>query len=141
MREGYRQARVRETKFLMSFDVPRLNRRLALLLGVFIVLNCFDALTTLAAIKAGSAFMELNPIAAGLFNLSFAGFLVALTLKYIPVVPLVYATFLKEVPARPVAFRIVKVSALVALVAADIFYVGVVGSNVRTLATYYLGLG
>lgn len=125
----------------MSFDIFKLNKRLSILLAVFVLLNCFDALTTLVALKTGPAFVELNPLAAGLFGLSFGGFVVALTLKYIPVVPLLYATLLKESGSRPVAFRIVKVSAFVALVAADIFYMGVVGSNVKTLAVYYLRLG
>lgn len=137
MGERYKAARVRETRFIMSFDVPRLNKRLFLLLGLFIVLNFLDAFTTLLAIRAGPAFMELNPIAAGLFGLNFPGFSLALTLKYLPVVPLSYVTFLKNSESHPVAFRIVKVSAFVALVAADIFLLIVVGSNVRTLLAYY----
>ena len=141
MREGYRKARVRETKFLMSFDVSKLNGRLVILLSLFIALNCFDAITTLVAISAGPNFVELNPIAASLFHLSFVGFVGALVLKYMPIVPLAYATHVKENPSRPLAIRIVKVSAFVALAAADIFYLGVVGSNVRTLAAYYLSLG
>lgn len=141
MSERRRIIRERETRFLMSFDILKLNKRLVILLAVFVILNCFDALTTLVALKTGPGFVELNPLAAGLFSLSFEGFVAALSLKYIPVVPLLYATFLKEGTSRPVAFRIVKVSAFVALVAADIFYLGVVGSNVKTLAAYYLRLG
>lgn len=141
MSERRRIIRERETRFLMSFDILKLNKRMVILLAVFVILNCFDALTTLVALKTGPIFVELNPLAAGLFSLSFEGFVAALSLKYIPVVPLLYATFLKEGTSRPVAFRIVKVSAFVALVAADIFYLGVVGSNVKTLATYYLRLG
>ena len=141
MKERYQMARLRETRFLMSFDMSALNGRLVILLAIFITLNCLDALTTLAAIKAGPSFVELNPIASGLFSLSFPGFVAALTLKYIPMVPLLYATFLKEAVERPIAFRIVKVSAFVALAAADIFYVAVVGSNMRTLAAYFLSVG
>jgi hypothetical protein len=141
VRDGYRKARARETRFLMSFDLPRLNKRLIILLSVFITLNCLDALTTLVALKAGPPFMELNPIASGLFSHDFEGFAVALSLKYIPIVPLIYATYLKKSDEHPVAFRIVKVSAFVALAAADIFYLAVVGSNVRTLVAYYLALG
>ena len=141
MKEGYNKERARETRFLMSFDVLKLNKQLVILLSVFITLNCLDALTTLIALKVGSPFMELNPIASGLFNHSFVGFAAALTLKYIPVIPLIYATFLKQNTTHPVAFRIVKVSAFIALAAANIFYVAVVGSNVKTLAEYYLTLG
>jgi len=137
MRERYRVARLRETKFLMSFDMLKLNGRLFLLLSCFIALNFFDALTTLVAIKAGPSFVEYNPIAANLFHLDFVGFLAALLLKYMPIVPLAYATFLGEKSSHPFAIRVVKVSAFVALIAADIFLLAVVGSNVKTLASYF----
>jgi hypothetical protein len=140
-RERYHTARIRETKFLMSFDISRLNRRLILLLSVFVALNFFDALSTLVAIHSGPSFVELNPIASQLFRLSFGGFVLALGLKYAPVVPLLYATYVKDRGSRPVVLRVVKVSAFVALVAADIFYVAVVGSNISTLARFYLAIG
>jgi hypothetical protein len=140
MKERYAAARVRETKFLMSFDLARLNSRLLVLLSVFVALNFFDAATTLIAIKAGPPLVELNPIASGLFRMDFEGFMVALGLKYIPMVPLVYATFLPAESNRPVALRVVKVSVLVALVAADIFYVAVVGSNSLNLLRFFFHL-
>jgi len=133
--------RLRETRFLMSFDIAKLNGRLVILLSIFIALNCFDVLTTLVAITAGPSFVELNPIASSLFHLSFPGFMVALGLKCMPILPLAYATYAKEKGSHPLAIRIVKVSAFVALVAADIFYLVVVSSNLRTLASYYLGVG
>lgn len=132
--------RARETKFLMSFDPAKLSKRLVILLSIFITLNCLDALTTLVAIST-SRIVELNPIASGLFHLSFPGFMAALALKYMPIIPLAYATYARENASRPLAIRIVKVSAFVALVAADIFYLAVVGSNIRTLASYYLVMG
>ena len=138
MRERYKLARARETRYLMSFNVPTLNSRLAVLFSVFVTLNALDVFTTLLAIRAGPSFVELNPIASSLFGLSFSGFLLALMLKFAPLVPLSYATFVKESPNRPMAFRVVKVSALIALAAADIFYIFVVGSNVKTLAAFYL---
>lgn len=141
MKARYHVARTRETNFLMSFNIPKLNNRLTILLVVFVALNGLDVMTTLVAINAGPAFMELNPIASGLFRLSFLGFVAALALKYAPLLPLAYATFLSDPGKRPIAFRVVKVSVLVALVAADIFYFAVVGSNVRTLVAYYILAG
>jgi len=129
---------MRETKFLMSFDLSKLSGRLFLLLSVFIALNFFDALTTLVALRAGPSFVEYNPIAAGLFHLDFEGFVAALVLKYMPIIPLAYATFAGQNSSHPFAFRIVKVSAFVALVAANIFLFAVVGSNIKTLVTYFL---
>ncbi len=137
MKERYAAARIRETKFLMTFDIAKTNNRLLFLLSIFIALNFFDALTTLLAIHAGPTFVELNPIASGLFEHDFVGFTAALALKYIPIIPLVYAVFLPSDTKRVVALRVVKVAAFVALVAADIFYLGVVGSNSITLARYY----
>ena len=137
MRERYAEARVRETKFLMSFDIPKVNHRLLVLLVVFIALNFFDAVTTLVAITLGPTFVELNPVASGLFRLDFGGFVAALGLKLIPMVPLVYVTFLPIGEKRVLPTRIVKVSAFVALVAADIFYFAVVSSNSLNLVRYY----
>ena len=139
MKERYAEARVRETRFLMSFDLSRVDSRLLVLLSAFIALNFFDAVTTLVAINLGPNFVELNPIASGLFRLDFLGFVAALGLKYIPLVPLVYVTFLPPTHKHVLALRIVKISAFVALVAADVFYLAVVGSNSLNLFHYYYG--
>jgi len=141
MKERLAAARLRETNFLMSFDLAKINNRLLILLSLFIALNFFDALTTLVAISLGPNFVELNPIASGLFRLDFLGFIGALALKYIPVVPLVYVTFLPTEGRHMLALRIVKVSAFIALVAANVFYLAVVGSNSLNLLRYYLGAG
>jgi len=137
MRERYAAARIRETKFLLSFDLSRTNGRLIALLTVFLVLNFLDAVTTLVAIHLGPSFVELNPIASSLFRLNFPGFIAALALKYMPVIPLVYATFLSDSSRHPMAVRIVKVSAFVSLMAAVLFYLAVVGSNSLNLVHYY----
>ena len=139
MKERYAEARLRETKFLMSFNLSRVDKRLLVLLSLFIALNFFDALTTLVAINLGPSFVELNPIASGLFRLNFPGFIAALGLKYIPMVPLAYVTFLPPSEKHPLALRVVKVSAFVALVAADVFLLTVVGSNSFNLLHYYYG--
>ena len=138
--ERYREARLRETRYLMSFDILRVNGKLVILLSLFVALNFFDILTTLLAISASPTFVELNPIASRLFQHDFGGFAAALSLKYIPILPLAYATYVKDSGEKPVAYRVVKVSALIALAAADIFYLVVVGSNVNTLANFYLSV-
>jgi hypothetical protein len=138
MRERMAAARLRETKFLMSFDLVSVNKRLLILLLVFVALNFFDAFTTLLAIQAGPVFVEHNPIAAGLFRLDFTGFVVALVLKYMPVLPLAYATFIGAKESRGLGLRIVKVGAFLALAAADVFYVLVVSSNSLNLISYYM---
>jgi hypothetical protein len=137
IRENYRRARARETRFIMSFSLPRLNKNLVILLLVFVTLNALDVLTTLVAINAGPAFVEFNPIASRLFGMSYYGFLAALALKYSPLAPLTYVTFLRETTSRQLAFRMVKVAAFVALSAGVVFYLFVVGSNLRMLLNYY----
>jgi uncharacterized protein DUF5658 len=141
MRDRLAEARIRETNFLMSFNMNSVNDRLLVLLSVFIALNFFDALTTLLAIHVGPAFVELNPVASGLFHLDFGGFVLAIALKYLPLIPLTYATFLRGDGVRPLTLRIVKVSAFVALVAADLFYGAVVGSNTLNLSAFYFHVG
>ena len=139
MRERMAAARIRETRYLMSFDLAKVNRRLVILLSVFVTLSFLDILTTLVALRLGPPFVELNPIASGLFRLDFPGFVTALTRKYKPVIPLADATVLRADGRREVVLRVVKVSALIALVAADIIYLAVVGSNSFTLLRYFLG--
>ena len=138
--ERYREARLRETRYLMSFNILKVNGKLVVLLSLFVALNFFDILTTLLAIRVSPTFVELNPIASRLFQHDFGGFAAALSLKYIPILPLAYATYVKDSGERPVAYRVVKVSALIALAAADIFYLVVVGSNVTTLANFFLSV-
>ena len=137
MRDRMAEARIRETRFLMSFDIAKVNKRLVILLATLITLSFFDILTTLVALRLGPPFVELNPIASGLFRLDFPGFVTALALKYLPIIPLAYATALKSEGRREVVLRVVKVSALIALVAADIIYLAVVVANSFTLMRYY----
>ncbi len=85
--------------------------------------------------KAGSIFLEHNPIASALFNLQFRGFLIALVFKYLPAIPLFYLVFLKD-PHELHAYevRLVKFAALAALCAADILLLYIVGiNNIPTL--------
>jgi uncharacterized protein DUF5658 len=98
------------------------------------VLNFLDVVETLAAMKWTAAFDELNPLASSLFTLQFGGFVVALLLKYSPIFLLAYIVFIRDDSnRRPLAIRLVKFGALVALAAGNIFYVYVVGSNLGNI--------
>lgn len=75
-------------------------------------------------------FQERNLIAAKLFAMSFQGFVVALAMKFAPLLPLFYAVFENDSANRyPYQVRLVKVGALAALIAGDVFYVLVVLLN------------
>jgi hypothetical protein len=121
----------------MSLDLSRMNKWLLAFLSVFIALNFLDALTTLMGIQAGPSFVEHNPIAAGLFRLEFPGFVVALGLKYLPVLPFGYGTFVPAKEDGNLGMRIIKLGTLVALAAANLFYLLVVGFNSFTLYSYH----
>jgi len=115
-------------------SMTKLEGKLVPMLGALLILNFVDVLSTLVALKVTPFFVELNPIASGLFYMGFGGFLIALLLKYAPILPLLYAVFASDRAGRhPMGIRMVKISAFMVLVAADIFYVVVVGSNLGSL--------
>jgi hypothetical protein len=138
MRKNFREVKERDERWLMRVDFAKVGRVLVILLAVFILLNLIDIVTTLAALSNKSLFVELNPIAFGLFQLRFPGFVLALVFKLVPLVPLTYGVFVSDSGKNPVQLRTVKLGVLVALGAADILYVVIVLSNVGTLMA---GLG
>ena len=137
MRARYEYVRERDRRWLQAIPVERMERYLRPLLGPFIVLNSIDVLTTLVAMRS-PAFRELNPVAATLFGLSLNGFAIAVILKCVPVLALVSIAYVKDRSNRhPIGIRIVKLSAIAVLVAGDLFYVVVVGSNLGNLLRLY----
>ncbi len=138
MRERRREIRERDTRWLMSMDVKELNRTLFPLLVVLIVLNFADVVLTLEGIMAGPSFTEYNKIAAALFDKQFVGFMAALGLKYAMLVPMSFCALISDRPSRPVQIRMVKLAALVALVAANVFYAYVVGWDATNLVAFKL---
>lgn len=115
-----------ERHWILSFEPQALDRWLLPLLMGLICLNFLDVYTTVIALGTSSLFRELNPIAAPLLELWPQGFLLALALKYLPILPLAYICFARDDQnSHPVAIRVVKLSGLCALVAANalMFYV------------------
>ena len=75
-------------------------------------------------------FQERNILAARLFAMNYQGFLFALLLKFAPTLPLFYAVFLKDPENKHIhQIRLIKVSAMAALIVGDAFYVWVVLLN------------
>jgi hypothetical protein len=139
MKERYQFVRERDRKWLMQFTIEGFQRKLIPLLGAFVVLNFIDVVSTLIAKQSTTGFQELNPVASALFGLQFGGFVVALLLKYSPTFILTYIASIGGAGTRhPVGTRAAKLSALVVLVAGNIFYVYVVGSNLGNLLRLYL---
>ena len=135
---GFREARERDTRWIMKLDIRRLERKIFPLLISFVVLNFLDVLTTTVALNSSSSFQELNPLASALFQLHFQGFVVALGFKYLPVIPLLFIAFSRDTMGHhPVSIRVLKLSGLVALAAANIFYILVVASNASTLLAFF----
>ena len=130
---GYREVKERDERWLGRLDLKKVNRILVILLAAFLALNFVDVVSTLTAISKGGSFTELNPIASGLFQLGFYGFVLALVLKYFPVLPLAYGVFVQEPGSVSVQVRTVKLATLGVLGASDIFYLAVAINNLANL--------
>lgn len=130
----YQEVKLRDERWLMRLNIRSVERILYVLLASFILLNFVDILTTLTAMSSFSTFSELNPIASGLFNLKFSGFMAALVLKYFPLAPITYGVFIAESGHNPVQVRAVKLGTLSVLGAADVFYLAVAVNNIANLA-------
>jgi hypothetical protein len=134
-RRDRREIREREERWLMQMDFRKVSKALFILFGIFVVLNLGDIATTAIAVYEGPPFVELNPVANLLFRKEFSGFLVALLLKYVPLIPLAYGVFLNENGGNPLQRRVVKMGVLVTLGGAVVLYTVIVLSNISTLIT------
>jgi len=135
-RERYRQIRERETRWIMQLEIKRLNKFLVPLLIALVLLDFLDVSFTVSALYQGPVFMEFNRIASALFDMQFWGFLAALTLKYIILVPIAYGVHLSEKTNRPVQVRVVKLGTLAGLVAADLLMGYIVAADGFNLLSY-----
>ena len=136
-RTRYEYVRERDRRWILNLPLERLDGYLHPLLAPYIVLNFLDVATTLVAMES-PAFRELNPLASSLFGFGFVGFILALLLKYSPTFALIYISFSKDKGNKhPVAIRVSKLSALAVLVAGNILYVYIVGSNLGNLLRLY----
>ncbi|HVB13007.1 MAG TPA: DUF5658 family protein [Nitrososphaerales archaeon] len=129
-REQYWIANERDKKWLGNLDLSRLDNILWPLYIAFICLNFLDLYTTSLALSNSLVFQERNILAAKLFAMNFQGFLFALLIKFAPAFPLFYAVFLGDPKnSHGYQIRLIKVSAIVALIIGDAFYVWVVLLN------------
>lgn len=128
--QAMRDAQERDRRFILQMDLRLLNDFLWPLYVAFLSLNFLDLYSTLAAMKVTGAFRELNPIASSLFAMQFYGFILALTFKYLPAIPLFYAVFAKDPLSRhPMEIRLVKFIGLVSLISADMILFYIVAIN------------
>ena len=112
----------RERRFASRLNLEVIQKALWPLLTLFILFNFWDTVTTLDASALSSGFVELNPIAAGLFKLGFVGFMIAFIVKFVPVVPLFYmVAFTNNDEKYDFETRLLKYAAFVVLAGADIF--------------------
>ena len=130
----------RERRFMSSLNLGLIQKALWPLLVVFILLNFSDALTTMVAAASASGFVELNPLGARLFRLGLSGFMLAYLLKFVVVVPLFYmVAFRRSEPRYDFQVRLLKFTAFVVLVAADIGLGAIViGNNLPLLLGHTL---
>ena len=122
--------RERDRDFILGLNLKTINNILWPLFVGFVCLEFLDVYSTLIALSQGQFFMELNPIAGTLFSMKFVGFLLALTLKYLPTIPLFYLVFAGDkFETHPYEIRLVKFVALVSLIAADSLLLYIVALN------------
>jgi hypothetical protein len=113
---------------MMELPLGTIERFTFPLLVGFVCLNFLDVYTTTLAMTYGSAFRELNPVAALLFDKQFQGYLVAIAFKYLPLIPILYIVFVGDESGRhETQIRTLKFTALVVLAGADIYLLYVVG--------------
>ena len=118
----------RDKRWILQLDVTTLQRFVWPLFIGFVCLNFLEVYTTTLALNFGPLFHEQNPLAAALFDRQFQGYLLALVFKYLPMVPLFYIVFVQDKAGKhQVEIRTVKLAAVVALAAADMFLLYVVG--------------
>lgn len=138
MKTNFQEARERDERWLMKIDYGMVRKALVTLLGIFILLDLMDVITTLTALSNSSVFTELNPIAHGLFQLQLLGFALAIAFKFVPLVPLSYGVFMSESGKNQVHIKTFKLGVLVSLGAANVLLIAIVASNLSTLMA---GLG
>ena len=138
IRTDYQEAKMRDERWLMKFDFEMVRKALILLLSVYILLEVMDVITTLTALSNSSIFTELNPIAHGLFQLQLLGFVLAIAVKFLPLVILSYCAFMPESGKNQVHIRTVKLGVLVSLGAANALLIAIVMNNLSVLMA---GLG
>ena len=135
-RERYKKIRERETKWIMQLEIKRLNKFLTPLLIALVLLDFLDVSFTLSAFYQGPVFVEFNRIAHTLFDMQFWGFIAALVLKYVILLPIAYGVHLSERPNRPVQVRVVKLGTLAGLFGADILMAYIVLLDGISLLSY-----
>src|SRR6266850_3282026 len=135
--ERMRRAQDRDRQFIMSLNMDVMNKILLPLFVAYLCLDFLDVYSTLLALSTGQ-FGELNPIASTLFSLHFGGFLVSMTFKYLPAIPLFYLVFARDKYGRhPFEIRLVRFAALVTLVAGDALLSYIVAwNNIPTLFAF-----
>ena len=126
--EHFREVYERDRQWIMGLNMRVMNDLLWPLFVGYLCLNFLDVYMTTLAMNFGPLFHELNPLAAALFDWQFQGYLLALALKYLPVLPIFYVVFASDREEKhQFGLRVVKFSVLVALVGADLLLLYVVG--------------
>jgi hypothetical protein len=119
-----------EKLWIEKLDLAKLDNALWVLYILFICLNFLDIFSTSLVLGQAQNFHENNVLAARLFTMNLPGFLLAVVLKFAPAFPLFYIVFLKESTSKySFQVRIIKISALFALIVGDSFYGAVVLLN------------
>lgn len=140
MKEHYRVLHERDKQFVRTIDIDQLNRWLIISLATLSIFFFLDVISTLIAMSMHPGFVERNVIAAALFGRGYEGFIVAMALKYYPLLPVAAIVCLKPRGTRfEVAIKTVKLGALTGLVAGNFVAAFIVVHNLSLLAALIAG--
>ena len=119
-----------DKSWIERLDGDNLDNVLWVLYIIYLCLNFLDIFSTSLVIGQAENFQEHNVLASRLFSMNLQGFLLALMLKFAPAFPLFYLIFLRDSKSKnPFQIRILKISALFALIIGDSFYFAIVFLN------------
>lgn len=123
IQERYQRIYERERSFILGINTHRLERWLRVSFVLFFSLYLLDVFSTFIALRFLPAIFERNLLFATLFASGFEGYVVAVFLKFLVILPIATIVFLPSYdPNFELMRRILKIAALAGVVAAIIIY-------------------
>ncbi|MDG6933066.1 MAG: hypothetical protein JRN68_00035 [Nitrososphaerota archaeon] len=130
-----------EARFIDSLEIGRLQKWILPLIGAFTILGFVDVSMTVAALNLLKGAAELNPIAASIFRLGFAGSMIAIGLKFaVPLPTMMYIATLKqcETPHETREVKILKAALIASLIFGVAWWGFAVAYDTASLAFAFL---
>ncbi len=139
IRERYRYVKKRDSELIHSVDMKKIDRLLRISLYFLLSFFVLDVITTLTAKAMFPSFVEKNVIVAPLLGVGFAGFLFALAIKYLPILPIALILHLRhDKTQHPTAIRVIKLGGLAGILAGNFLYTMILANNLAHLVAAFI---